>query len=199
MKNREYKLVKHEEGYIIYKGDEIYKTPLYTNIFVYDKGLGEAAVRKLNEGKTMLVQQYLRKYDRAELLKLMQQTEAHDIYTGLFDHTSTIVKCEEFFSDIHLRKLIDAFSELGTMSFPFAIGVVDIYDDFDPFLSYYGVEAFSDRYSEQIAEYLFDQFDIDTEINDEEIKRIGDKYNAFLLPKSQKRRELLWDKLNDCL
>ena len=55
METADYKLVEHEGGYIIYKGDEVYKTKLYTNIFVYDKGLGEVAVRKLNEGKPNVV------------------------------------------------------------------------------------------------------------------------------------------------
>lgn len=200
METADYKLVEHEGGYIIYKGDEVYKTKLYTNIFVYDKGLGEVAVRKLNEGKPNVVLRYLQKFDRAKLIELIKQTENHDLYSKVscLPTTNLVTALDEFLSDAHLRKLIDAYVELGTLALPLSIATRDVYDEYDPFLSSYSVGAF-DIYGDMIGDYFYDALEQEVDIDYKYIEQIGDRFNATMRPKSKARQELMDEAWNHAL
>ena len=200
MKSTDYKLVEHDGGYIIYKDNDVYETQLYTNIFVYDKGLGEAAVRKFNEGKPNVVLRYLQKFGRAELIELIKQTENHDFYSEVLlssnNSAALVIALEEFFSDAHLRKLIDAYVEFGTLALPLSIATSDIYDQYDPFLSYYSVGEF-DGLAELINNYFDDILEREVAIDYKFINQLGRRFNATMRPKSKKRQELLDEKWND--
>ena len=200
MKTAEYKLVEHEGGYIIYKGNEVYETKLYTNIFVYDKGLGEVAVRKLNEEKPNVVLRYLQKFDRAKLLEFIKQTENHDLYSEVLTlpTIALVTGIEEFLSDVQLRKLIDAYVELGTLSLPLYIATSDIYEEYDLFLSYYGVGEFDDL-ADEISDYFNDVLEREVDLDNKYINLLGDRFNATMRPKSKKRQKLMDEKWNDCL
>ena len=200
MKSTEYKLVEHDGGYIIYKGNDVYETPLYTNIFVYDKCLGDAAVRKLNEGKPNIVLRYLQKFDRAKLFEFIKQTEGHDLYSEvlLISAVDLVIALEEFLSDAHLRKLIDAYVEFGTLALPFYIATSDIYEKYDPFLSYYSVGEF-DNLAEQISDYFYDILEKEVDIDHKFINQLGYRFNATMRPKSKKRQELMDEKWNDSI
>jgi hypothetical protein len=201
MKPTEYKLVEHEGGYIIYKDNEVYETKLYTNIFVYDKSVGEVAVRKLNEGKSNIVLRYLQKFDRSKLIEFIGQTEKHDIYSNILSlsNNAALVKAlDEFLSDAQLRKLIDAYVELGTLALPLSIATSDIYEQYDPFLSYYSVGEF-DGLAEQISDPFYDFLEREVDIDYKYINQLGDRFNATMRPKSKKRQELMDEKWNACL
>lgn len=202
MKSAEYRLVEHDGGYIIYKGNEVYETQLLTNIFVYDKCLGDAAVRKLNEGKPNVVLRYLQKFDRAQLLELIKQTEGHDFYSEVLffskNAVALVIALEEFLSDAHLRKLIDAYVEFGTLALPFYIATSDVYDQYDPLLSYYSVGEF-DNLAEEISDYFYDSLEREVEIDCKFINQLGYRFNATMRPKSKKRQELMDEKWNDSI
>ena len=202
MKSAEYRLVEHDGGYIIYKGNEVYETQLLTNIFVYDKCLGDAAVRKLNEGKPNVVLRYLQKFDRAQLLELIKQTEGHDFYSEVLFFSKKaaelVIALEEFLSDAHLRKLIDAYVEFGTLALPFYIATSDVYDQYDPLLSYYSVGEF-DSLAEEISDYFYDSLEREVEIDCKFINQLGYRFNATMRPKSKKRQELMDEKWNDSI
>ena len=202
MKSAEYRLVEHDGGYIIYKGNEVYETQLLTNIFVYDKCLGDAAVRKLNEGKPNVVLRYLQKFDRAQLLELIKQTEGHDFYSEVLffskNAVALVIALEEFLSDAHLRKLIDAYVEFGTLALPFYIATSDVYEQYDPLLSYYSVGEF-DNLAEEISDYFYDSLEREVEIDCKFINQLGYRFNATMRPKSKKRQELMDEKWNDSI
>lgn len=202
MKSAEYRLVEHDGGYIIYKGNVVYETQLLTNIFVYDKCLGDAAVRKLNEGKPNVVLRYLQKFDRAQLLELIKQTEGHDFYSEVLffskNAVALVIALEEFLSDAHLRKLIDAYVEFGTLALPFYIATSDIYEQYDPLLSYYSVGEF-DNLAEEISDYFYDSLEREVEIDCKFINQLGYCFNATMRPKSKKRQELMDEKWNDSI
>ena len=202
MKSAEYRLVEHDGGYIIYKGNEVYETQLLTNIFVYDKCLGDAAVRKLNEGKPNVVLRYLQKFDRAQLLELIKQTEGHDFYSEVLffskNAVALVIALEEFLSDAHLRKLIDAYVEFGTLALPFYIATSDVYEQYDPLLSYYSVGEF-DSLAEEISDYFYDSLEREVEIDCKFINQLGYRFNATMRPKSKKRQELMDEKWNDSI
>lgn len=70
---KEFKLVETENGYEIYKGDDVYITPLLTRIIIKDKGLAEAALRKFNFNRPMAVKRYLCRFDYDKLVGLIEE------------------------------------------------------------------------------------------------------------------------------
>lgn len=200
MKSTEYKLVEHNGGYVIYKGNEVYATQLCTNIFVYDKCLGDVAVRKLNEGKPNVVLRYLQQFDRAKLFEFIKHTEGHDLYSEvlLISAVDLVIALEEFLSDAHLRKLIDAYVEFGTLALPLYIATSDIYENYDPFLSYYSVGEF-DELAERISDYFYDILEKEVDIDHKFINQLGYRFNATMRPKSKKRQDLMDEKWNDSI
>lgn len=178
MKTAPFRLVEHEDGYIIYQGDKIYETKLYTNIFVYDKGLGEVAVRRLNEDKPTLVNRYLCKFSREELLDMVRQLQKHDALERWgWDGTNDFLKCESLFSDRHIRQLIDGYTEIGSLNVIADLGMGDAYASFDPFC---GIGPF--EYFYNMAERIWDEEEREINFDQEFTEQIEYKYNACFLP-----------------
>ena len=189
MKTADYRLVEHEGGYIIYQGEEVYETKLYTNIFVYDKGLGDAIVRKMNEGKPLVVQRYLRKFNKAELVEMIRQLMKRDPYSPY----QIADMCDAILEEPSIRRIIDAYTEIGTFELLERFCFFDAYEDddyeYDPFLSYYGIDAYDnmDYIYESFEEQLLD-CGREVEIDRKYAKMLTQKYDAFIIPKSPGRK-----------
>ena len=193
---KEFKLVETENGYEIYKGEDEYITPLLTRIIIEDKGLAEATLRKFNFNRPMAVKRYLGRFDYAELVGLIEEHIALDkhLNRGVYDINCwyediiTILKARRFFDEVKLRKILDAYTEHGTMGLVLGFGLLyDLYEESDPFLSYYAIDP-EDDYVDLMIELLEDcLFDDDEEITLDEsyIKDIFKKYAYTLLPKSK--------------
>lgn len=197
MQPEKYKLAESPNGYVIYKGDEEYITPLHTNIVIKDRGLAEATLRKLNYNRPMAVRRYLGRYDYAGLINLIEEHLAvekvldkhyYDIRMR-YDCIISILNERRFFNETQLRRVIDAYTEHGTMGVVLAFGLDDPYDNYDPFLSYYGVSAGSDAINdvqELLEEALEDQYNKEMPLDTAYLKGIFDKYSRFLLPKTER-------------
>lgn len=194
---KEFKLVETENGYEIYKGEDEYITPLLTRIIIKDKGLAEATLRKFNFNRPMAVKRYLGRFDYAELVGLIEEHIALDkhLNRGVYDihcwyeNIITILKARRFFDEVKLRKILDAYTEHGTMGLVLGFGLLyDLYEDFDPLLSYAinPEYAYVDMMIEQLAECLFDD-DEEITLDESYIKDIFEKYAYTLLSKSTLR------------
>ena len=192
---KEFKLVETENGYEIYKGDDVYITPLLTRIIIKDKGLAEAALRKLNFNRPMAVKRYLGRFDYDKLVELIEEHITLDkhLNRGVYDinlwyeNIITILKAKRFFDEVKLRKILDAYTEHGTMGLVLSFGLLyDLYEDVDPFLSYAidPEDYYVDSMIEQLAECLFDD-DEENTLDESYIKDIFAKYAYTLLSKSR--------------
>ena len=105
-------VVEKENRFFIFKGEEEYRTVILNTVSSSDKGLAEAIARKLNEGKPNLVKLYLRKFDRQGLIDIIMDLSINDkcdiLYTSL-----ELIDFLNILKDIHLRKIVDAYSECG--------------------------------------------------------------------------------------
>ena len=123
-------------------------------------------------------------------------------------HISTYLNLESTFcKEIHLRKLIDAYTECGSVLLPFRIGTYDVYDeelnwDYDPFMA--GMAATSGLYMDEVTDFAdmlyeemadFMEDDILEQIPEERIAEIVSKYNAFILPSAPRTRKRFLDAL----
>lgn len=202
-----FRLVEKEGKYFIYQDEHEYLTPLHLPLATSDKGLAETIIRKISEGKPNLVKLYLSRYDKEKLSVLIREIAGTDSY---FHHNniSTYLNLESTFcKEIHLRKLIDAYTECGSVLLPFRIGTFDVYDeelncDYDPFLAgmaassgFYMDEVtdFADMIYEEMADFMED--DIMEQISEERIAEIVSKYNAFILPSAPRTRKRFLDML----
>ena len=202
-----FRLVEKEGKYFIYQDEHEYLTPLHLPLATSDKGLAETIIRKISEGKPNLVKLYLSRYDKEKLSVLIREIADTDSY---FHHNniSTYLNLESTFcKEIHLRKLIDAYTECGSVLLPFRIGTFDVYDeelncDYDPFLAgmaassgFYMDEVtdFADMIYEEMADFMED--DIMEQISEERIAEIVSKYNAFILPSAPRTRKRFLDML----
>lgn len=192
---KEFKLVETENGYEIYKGEDEYVTPLLTRIVIKDKGLAEAALRKLNFNRPMAVKRYLGRFDYDKLVELIEEHITLDkhLNRGVYDinlwyeNIITILKARRFFDEVKLRKILDAYTEHGTMGLVLGFGLLyDLYEDFDPFLSYAidPEDYYVDSIIEQLGEFLFDD-DEENTLDESYIKDIFAKYAYTLLSKSR--------------
>jgi hypothetical protein len=110
-------------------------------------------------------------------------------------------KRKDYFSEAQLRKVIDAYTELGSMNIAIQI-CLDDYECYDPFLSYYGISDVGDKASDYAEFMEMDLIDIhgydeDVRIDIEFIIKMLDKYIESLLPKSKKSRSQLFEDLLD--
>jgi hypothetical protein len=192
---KEFKLVETENGYEIYKGDDEYITPLLTRIIIKDKGLAEAALRKFNFNRPMAVKRYLGRFDYDKLVGLIEEHIALDkrLNRGVYDINNwyediiTILKARRFFDGVKLRKILDAYTEQGTMGLVLGFGLLyDLYEEFDPFLSY-AIDPEDDYINLKIEGLVECLFDDDEEITLDEsyIKGVFAKYAYTLLSKSR--------------
>ena len=110
-------------------------------------------------------------------------------------------KGKSLFCDIKLRKLIDSYSESGSLSLVYCIGIDDVLENdslFDPFPA--GIMATSgledDPYMDlvqmkfdEIVDILVEEYE--ASISEDFIAELARKYNAFLLPVSDGGKERL--------
>jgi hypothetical protein len=193
---KEFKLVETENGYEIYKGDDVYITPLLTRIIIKDKGLAEAALRKFNFNRPMAVKRYLGRFDYDKLVGLIEEHIALEkrLNRGVYDINNwyediiTILRARHFFDGVKLRKILDAYTEHGTMGLVLGFGLLyDLYEEYDPLLSNYAIDPeddYVDLMIEQLGECLFDD-DEEITLDESYIKDIFEKYAYTLLSKSK--------------
>ena len=202
---KEFKLVETENGYEIYKGEDEYVTPLLTRIIIKDKGLAEAALRKLNFNRPMAVKRYLGRFDYDKLVELIEEHITLDKHLNRgvydinhwYDDIITILKARRFFDEVKLRKILDAYTEHGTMGLVLGFGLLyDLYEDFDPFLSYAidPEDYYVDSIIEQLGEFLFDD-DEENTLDESYIKGVFAKYAYTLLSKSRLRAKRFYEYL----
>ena len=192
-----FKVVERDGKFVIYEGEMEYLTPLCLPLITSDKGLAEAMVRKIVEGKPNLVTRYLMKYNTQELLATVDDLAALEAFKDW-----DIIHSHEgisLFKDVKLRKLIDAYSESGSISLIYCMGIDNVWENdmfYDPFLD--GMMATSGLSSDPYSDYadmkytiLCDQLEEEYEdkISFEFMEGLIRKYNAFLLPSSERARK----------
>lgn len=202
-----FRLVEKEGKYFIYQDEQEYLTPLHLPLATSDKGLAETIIRKISEGKPNLVKLYLSRYDKKKLSEIITEIAGTDSFICYY-HISTYLNLESTFcKEIHLRKLIDAYTECGSVCLPFRIGTYDVYDeelnwDYDPFMA--GMAATSGLYMDEVTDFAdmlyeemadFMEDDILEQIPEERIAEIVSKYNAFILPSAPRTRKRFLDAL----
>lgn len=202
-----FRLVEKEGKYFIYQDEQEYLTPLHLPLATSDKGLAETIIRKISEGKPNLVKLYLSRYDKKKLSEIITEIAGTDAFICYY-HISTYLNLESTFcKEIHLRKLIDAYTECGSVNLPFRIGTYDVYDeelnwDYDPFMA--GMAATSGLYMDEVTDFAdmlyeemadFMEDDILEQIPEERIAEIVSKYNAFILPSAPRTRKRFLDAL----
>lgn len=202
MKSTEYHLVENEGRYIIYHGDDKYLSKAFVPISIPDRTFAEAIIRMMNEHKPTLARRYLRTLNREALINLLVECYSSDIYRS--------GDCERVLSHLHepdfipddrcLVKWLDGFAEYGSVALLCAFGTNDAYDNFyyDPFLSYYGIDSKCDfvmSMSSEIDNWLDEMNYEHPEMPEDTVSEIVDKYNAFLLPKSKRKREEFFERV----
>lgn len=201
MKNSEYHLMENSGRYTIYKGEEKYLSKALVPICIPDRTFAEVIIRMMNERKPTLARRYLRTLDRNALINLLTESYKSDIYRSedcetVLSHLSE----PDLIPDSCLIRWLDGFAEYGSVALLCAFGTNDAYDNFyyDPFLSYYGIDSKTDFVTSMSNEiYLWlDEMDYELkEISEDTVSAIVDKYNAFLLPKSKRKREQFFERL----
>ena len=198
-------VVEKENRFFIFKGEEEYRTVILNTVSSSDKGLAEAIARKLNEGKPNLVKLYLRKFDRQGLIDIILDLSINDkcgvncTYLELIDFLNIL-------KDIHLRKIVDAYSECGDIRLVNLTGTIDE-DDYDWFgagmaassgismgpvedwaemvidglCEQYADRNCSDNYTDE--EYYKLQNELASMIPEKDLVNLMWKYCGFLLPK----------------
>ena len=199
--NHNLRLVEKDGKHYIYEGDKEYVSPLQLPICTSDKGLAEAIVRKIIEGKPNLVKLYLCKYDKEGLATIVAELAEGDPFFAYEDINTYLCAEKTFCKETHLRKLIDAYSECGSVILPFRIGMFDVWDDelnwdYDPFMA--GMAAcsgidinpetdFANSLLEEMVDELGEEFT--EQIPEDYIFGLVSKYNAFILPKAPRTRD----------
>ena len=172
-----YSVIEREGRYWLSFNDRMYITPFYLNISSEDKGLVEAAARKIEEGKPTLVMRYLCKYSNEELVKLMQDLKVGDIYWYRYSFTNDPELCASSFSNLQLRKLIDAYTDCGSMGL---VCNVASKTDYSPWLCARIVEA---CFAENGC-----GIDMENMISDDDAEVFLNKYQGFLIPAAPKAK-----------
>lgn len=190
MKNR-FSVVEDDGVYVLYKGSQMYISPCFFNVASSDKGLAEAIARKLEEGKPNLVKLYLREYDNKELVKIIIDSIEFDdsIYECCgYDITNNPTLCAESFTDIQLRKLIDAYSECGSMYLSMKVAINDVEAEETDVDHAYSVAA--QIYYDSICDYFENNccIDVTEDLSVEYLEGFIRKYNAVLVPQNPKAR-----------
>lgn len=195
------KLVEKDGKYVIYEGEQEYLTPLHLPICVSDKGLAESIIRKITESKPNLVKLYLSKYDKERLVAIISELASNDSFFDWQDINKYLGASKTFCKETHLRKLIDAYSECGSIILPYRIGIFDVWDEdlnwsYDPFMA--GMAANSGIYMSEETEfantlheemYDFMDDDIVEQISDDYMAGLVSKFNAFILPSAPRTRK----------
>ena len=206
MKKR-FSVVEKDGRFHLYEDGQEYVTPCFFPISSCDKGLVEAVARKLGEGKPNLVMLYLRKYDNAELVKIIKDLASVDTYSGWYNITNNSKLCAEVFKNIQLRRLIDAYSACGSMGLVTNIAARDVEEDYDDFFPGMAVTSgiYASPYDDE-ADFLYDmlcdhfedQYDMDVSetLSTDYLADFVMKYNAILVPKGERARRRFSDLLD---
>ena len=213
--NKVFHVVEKENRFFIYKENDEFRTVIQNTISSADKGLAEAIARKMNEGKPNLVNLYLCKFDKQDLIDLLIDLSVNDN-----NFTCTSLELPELFNglkDIQLRKIANVYSECGDISLAIIIGTMDA-DDYDWFGA--GMAASSgvimdpvEDWADMIIDTLCEQYadkNISEDYNQDEFCKLCDemcnmiprdalvklmwKHCDYLLPKGPiaKRKFLDW-------
>lgn len=183
---------------------EKYTTPCLFNISSCDAGLVEAIGRKISENKPNLVKLYLKKFNNAELVDIIKELFSTDSYWPGFNITNNPELCAQVFNGNQLRKLIDAYSECGSINLALSVAADDVEEDFDYFLA--GMAATSGTimsaagdsaqlHYDNLCEYFMDQHnrDVSDELSIDFLEKFIAKHNACILPKGPRARSNFWD------
>lgn len=183
---------------------EKYTTPCLFNISSYDAGLVDAIGRKISENKPNLVKLYLKKFNNAELVDIIKDLFSIDSYWQQYNITNNPELCAQVFNDNQLRKLIDAYSECGSINLALSVAADDVEEDFDDFLA--GMAATSgiimsaagdsaQLHYDNLCEYFMDQHnrDVSDELSIDFLEKFIAKHNACILPKGPRARSNFWD------
>lgn len=206
---QKFSVVEKNNRYFLYEGDHEYTTPCLFNISSRDKGLVEAIARKISENKPNLVKLYLRKYSNAELVELITDLSSSDIYIyAMSSSPKNPDLWTRTFKNIQLRKLIDAYSDCGSINMAISICVHDVEEDFDYFMA--GMAACSgisicpededaELYFDDLCEFFEDKFgrDVSEELSTDFLESLIRKHNAHLLPKGPRARSNFYNTLRD--
>ena len=186
--------------YFLWDDGHEYTTPCLFSISSCDKGLIEAIGRKISENKPNLVKLYLRKYDNAELVNIIKDLISEDNYWGPCEITNNAALCAKVFTNIQLRKLIDAYSECGSINLALSVAMDIVRDDFyDPFMagmaetsgiSLCPGENTPQTHFENLREYFDDWYerDVREELSIDFLERFIIRYKGCLLPKNESAR-----------
>lgn len=203
MKQR-FKIVGEDGRYFLWKDGHEYTTPCLCSISSCDKGLIEAIGRKISENKPNLVKLYLKKFNNAELVDILKDLFSIDGYWPQYNITNNSNLCAVLLEGIQLRKLIDAYSECGSINLALSVAANDIYEDFDDFMP--GMAATSgitmsaardtaQLHYDNLCEYFEDQHnrDVSEELSIDFLEQFILKHNASILPKGPRARRNFWN------
>lgn len=184
--------------------DHEYTTPCLFNISSRDLGLIKAIKSKIDENKPNLVKRYLKDLDNAELVNILKDLFSIDSYWPQYNITNNSNLCAVLLEGIQLRKLIDAYSECGSINLALSVAANDIYEDFDDFMA--GMAATSgitmsaardtaELHYANLCEYFEDQHnrDVSEELSIDFLEQFILKHNASILPKGPRARRNFWN------
>ena len=125
-----YQVCEKENRFFIFKGEKEHRTMIQSTISSSDKGLVEAIVRKMNEGKPNLVNLYLCKFEKQGLVDIIKDLSINDrcLSNLSLELPDFLVGLKE----IQLRKIVNVYSECGDVELAIQIGTIDE-EDFDWF------------------------------------------------------------------
>lgn len=184
--------------------DHEYTTPCLFNISSRDLGLIKAIRSKIDENKPNLVKRYLKDLDNAELVNILKDLFSIDGYWPQYNITNNSNLCAVLLKGIQLRKLIDAYSECGSINLALSVAANDIYEDFDDFMA--GMAATSgitmsaardtaELHYANLCGYFEDQHnrDVSEELSIDFLEQFILKHNASILPKGPRARRNFWN------
>lgn len=184
--------------------DHEYTTPCLFNISSRDLGLIKAIRSKIDENKPNLVKRYLKDLNNAELVNILKDLFSIDSYWPQYNITNNSNLCAVLLEGIQLRKLIDAYSECGSINLALSVAANDIYEDFDDFMA--GMAATSgitmsaardtaELHYANLCGYFEDQHnrDVSEVLSIDFLEQFILKHNASILPKGPRARRNFWN------
>ena len=190
--------------FFLWEDDHEYTTPCLFSISSRDLGLIEAIGRKISENKPNLVKLYLRKFNNSELVEILKDLFSIDGYWPQYNITNNSNLCAALLEGIQLRKLIDAYSECGSINLALSVAADDVEEDFDDFMA--GMAATSEiimsaaedaaqLHYDNLCEYFEDQHnrDVSEELSIDFLEQFILKHNASILPKGPRARRNFWN------
>ena len=197
-------IVEKAGRFFLWEDNHEYTTPCLFSISSRDLGLIEAIGRKISENKPNLVKLYLRKFNNSELVEILKDLFSIDGYWPQYNITNNSNLCAALLEGIQLRKLIDAYSECGSINLALSVAADDVEEDFDDFMA--GMAATSgiimsaagdaaQLHYDNLCEYFEDQHnrDVSEELSIDFLEQFILKHNASILPKGPRARRNFWN------